>query len=177
MLDFLEGYLDKISGAATQAVLNGGPLAELSVSLGISVDTVAAQAKDINRLYELTNDLKKKWIPTSSSGTTAGGDMTGNVCPHCTVVGCSAPHKNNACYFDPKKMRDRTEWDCKLMDKKGVACKDDNLRQGTAKTVLHKNSNKEHLSYEASLRCSPTTSYIATPPNQHYGSGLTIYST
>ena len=31
-------------------------------------------------------------------------------------------------------------------------------------TVVHRNSIKEHLSYEASLCCSTTPSYIATPP-------------
>ena len=45
MLDSLERYLDNIAVVATQAVGNGGPLAELSVSLAISVDIVAAQAK------------------------------------------------------------------------------------------------------------------------------------
>ena len=45
MLDSLKGYLDNISAAATQAVAKGGPLAELSASLVISVDTVAAQQK------------------------------------------------------------------------------------------------------------------------------------
>ena len=42
MPDSLEGYLDKIYVAATQAVAKGGPLAELSVSLAISIDIVAA---------------------------------------------------------------------------------------------------------------------------------------
>ena len=51
--------------------------------------------------------------------------MTGNVYPLCTVVERSAPHKKNACYFDPKKMTDKREWACKLMGKKGVACKYD----------------------------------------------------
>ena len=45
ILDSLEGYLDNIAAAATQAVANGGPLTELSVSLAISVDTVEVQAK------------------------------------------------------------------------------------------------------------------------------------
>ena len=45
MLDSLEGYLNNIAAAATQEVANGGPLAEFSASLEISVDTVAAQAK------------------------------------------------------------------------------------------------------------------------------------
>ena len=47
MLDLLEGYLDSIAATATQAVANGGPLAEFSASLEVSVDTVAAQAKEI----------------------------------------------------------------------------------------------------------------------------------
>ena len=52
--------------------------------------------------------------------------MTGNVCPHCAAVGSLAPHKRGSCYFDPKKMTDRREWDRKLMYKKVVACKDNN---------------------------------------------------
>ena len=44
MLDSLEGYLDNIAAAATQAVANGGPLAELSARLSISVETMAEQA-------------------------------------------------------------------------------------------------------------------------------------
>ena len=45
MMDLIKGYLDNIATAATQAVANIGPLAELSTRLAISVDTVAAQAK------------------------------------------------------------------------------------------------------------------------------------
>ena len=44
MLDSIEGYLDNIAAAATQAVANGGPLAELSARLSISVETMAEQA-------------------------------------------------------------------------------------------------------------------------------------
>ena len=97
MLDSLKGYLDNISADATQTVANGGPLTELSTSLSILVDTVAAQAKEIKRMYKQINALKKKGTPTSSSVTTEGGGMKGNVCPHCAVVGRSDPHKNNAC--------------------------------------------------------------------------------
>ena len=43
MLESLEGYLDNIAAAATQAVAKGGPPAELLASLAISIDTVAAQ--------------------------------------------------------------------------------------------------------------------------------------
>ena len=45
MLDSLEGYLDNIATAATQAVAKVVLLAELSASLVISIDTVAAQQK------------------------------------------------------------------------------------------------------------------------------------
>ena len=60
MLDSLEGYFDNIAAAATQAVANGGPLVELSSILAISVDTVAAQSKEIKRIYKQINSLKKK---------------------------------------------------------------------------------------------------------------------
>ena len=52
MLDSLEGYLDNIVAAETWLVANGGPLAELSVSLAVSVDTVSAQSKEIKILYQ-----------------------------------------------------------------------------------------------------------------------------
>ena len=87
---------------------------------------MAAQAKDIKSLHQQINAIKKKGNPNSSSGTTAGGGMTVNLCPHYAVVGRSAPHKNNSCYLDIKKITDRRDWDCKLMDKKGMAWKDDN---------------------------------------------------
>ena len=45
MMDLIEGYLNNISAATTQAVANGGPLAEFSTILAVSVDTVEAQAK------------------------------------------------------------------------------------------------------------------------------------
>ena len=45
MLDYIEGYLDNIATAAKQAVAKGGPLAELSEILSISVDTVSALQK------------------------------------------------------------------------------------------------------------------------------------
>ena len=60
MLDSLEGYFDNIAAAATQAVAIGGPIVELSSILAISVDTVAAQSKEIKRIYKQINSLKKK---------------------------------------------------------------------------------------------------------------------
>ena len=47
------------------------------------------------------------------------------VCTHCEMIGHTAPHINNTCYFDPHKMTDRKDWTRKLMDEKGVARKDD----------------------------------------------------
>ena len=52
IMESLEGYLDNIAVAATKTVAKGGPLAELSASLAISVDTVARQKQEINSLYE-----------------------------------------------------------------------------------------------------------------------------
>ena len=43
ILDSLEGYLDNITAAVTQAVAKGGPLLELSAILSISIDKVASQ--------------------------------------------------------------------------------------------------------------------------------------
>jgi len=68
--------------------------------------------------------LKKK------SGRKANEDGVTNtehrlfVCPHFTAVGRSAPHRENSCFFDPKKMTDYKDWACKLMDDKGVVYKD-----------------------------------------------------
>ena len=45
MLVWFKGNLENIVAAATQAVDNGVPLAELSASLAISIDTMAEQQK------------------------------------------------------------------------------------------------------------------------------------
>ena len=124
MLDFLEGYLDNISAAATQAVANGDPLSELSASLWVSVDTVTAQAKEIKILHQYINALKKKGNPNQISGTNAGVGMTGNVCPHCATVGSLDPHKQGSGYFDTKKITEGWEWVCALMNKRVVAHKE-----------------------------------------------------
>ena len=76
-------------------------------------------------MYEQINDMKKRGTQASNIGKTAGGGLTGNVRPHCAAVGRTASHKNNSCYFEPKKMMDRREWDRKLMDENGVARNDD----------------------------------------------------
>ena len=155
MIDLLEGYIDKISASATQAVSNGGPLSEFSNSLAVLVDTVDVQAKDIKSLYQQIDALKNKGTPNSSSKTNSGGNMTGNMFPYCAAVIHSAPYKKVSCYFGPKKIIERREWACNFMDEKGVACKDNDLRRGIAEIVVHRNSISENLSYDAILRCSP----------------------
>ena len=76
---------------------------ELAASLAISVDTVARQQQEIKRLYEQINALKKRVTQTSSIGTMSVGGMVGTLCTHCEEVGRTAPHRNNVCYFDPKR--------------------------------------------------------------------------
>ena len=99
---------------------------ELSESLVISVDTVARQQQEIKRLYEHINNLKNRGTQAASVKIFPGGGLVGTtVCTHCEAFGRTAPHRNNACYSDPRNLTDQKEWARKLMDKKGVACKDD----------------------------------------------------
>ena len=86
--------------------------------------------------------MNKKGTQASRIGTTAGGGLTRNMLPHCAAVGRTAPHKKNSCYFDQKRITDRREWACKLIDEKGVACNEDERRRGKAKTVVHRNPIK-----------------------------------
>ena len=86
------------------------------------MDTVASQQQEIERLSEHINALKKKGTQATSGATLPGGTA---VCTHCEAVGRTAPHRKNACYFDPRKSTDRKNWARKLMDEKGVKCKDD----------------------------------------------------
>ena len=67
MLNLLEGYLDNIAAAATQTVAKGGPLAELPANPEISVNIVAAQQKEIKRLYEHINTTKRKGLQPPES--------------------------------------------------------------------------------------------------------------
>ena len=164
MLDSLEGYINNIAASGTQALSNGGPIDELYAVLAVLVDTVSVKEKEIKSLYKHINVLKKKGALNSSSETNAGGGMTGNVCPYFAAVGRSAPHKKGSCYFDPNKITVRREGARKLMDEKGVACKDENWRRGGAEIVVHRNSIKENLSYEAILSCIPPPSSIPTLP-------------
>ena len=86
MFDYLEGYLDNITAAATQTAANGGPLAELAASLEVSVDTVARQKLEIKRLTEHINALKKKGaaVNTGVPGTEGNNFPP---CNNCEVVG------------------------------------------------------------------------------------------
>ena len=47
---------------------------------------MSAQQKEIKRLYEHINDMKKKGTHSSRIGTTSGGGLAGNVCPHCALA-------------------------------------------------------------------------------------------
>ena len=125
IMESLEGYLDNIAVAVAQTVAKGGPLAELAASLAVSVGIVARQQQEIKRLYEHINAMKNRGTQASSIRKMSGGVLVGAVCTHYEAVGRTAPQRKNACYFDLIKMTDRKYWAQKLMDEKGVACKDD----------------------------------------------------
>ena len=107
MLDSLEGYLDNIAAATTQTTATGTPLEELEVSLAVSVYTVARQQIEIKRLTEHINALRKKGVSITASMLNTG-DNNATTCKHCKAVGRSVPHRNNHCFFDPRK--NKTEW-------------------------------------------------------------------
>ena len=119
MLDSLEGYLDNIAAAATQTAAMGTLLAELAASLAVSVDTVAHQQIEIKRLTEHINALRKKGVAGTPSVPSTGDNKT-TACKHCKAVGRSVPHRNNHCFFDPRKNKNRVDWAAKLMEAKGV---------------------------------------------------------
>ena len=123
MLDSLEGYLDNIMAAATQTAATGTPLAELTAILAVSVDNVVCQQIEIKRLTEHINALRKKGAASTSS-VPSTGDNNATACKHCKAVGCSVPHWNNHCFFDPRKNKNRVDWAAKLMEAKGVVLND-----------------------------------------------------
>ena len=122
-MDSLEEYLDNIAAAAIQTAANGGPLVELAASLAISVDTVARQQQEIKSLSRKIIALKNKGTSATIRDTVPGRATT--ICTHFEVVGHTAPHRKNAYYFDSRKMTDRKDWARKLMEEKGIKCKDD----------------------------------------------------
>ena len=123
MMDSLEGFLDNIAAAATQTAATGTPLAELAASLAVSVDTVARQQIEIKRLTEHINALKKKGVSSTSSVPNTG-DNNATTCKNCEAVGRSVPHRNNHCFFDPGKNKNRVDWAAKIMEAKGVVFND-----------------------------------------------------
>ena len=123
MLDSLEGYLDNIAAAATQTDATGTPLAELAASLAVLVDTVARQQIEIKRLTEHINALRKKGAASTAS-VSSTGDNNATACKHCKAVGRSVPHRNNHCFFDPRKNKNIVDWAVKLVKAKGVVFND-----------------------------------------------------
>ena len=109
ILDSLEGYLENITAAATQTAANGGLLAELAVSMEVSVDKVARQQLDIKRLIEHINVLKKKG-GSVTTGVPEKGVNNFPPCKHCEAVGRTAPHQHNKYYFDPRKNKEIIGW-------------------------------------------------------------------
>ena len=124
MIDYLEGYLDNIAAAATQTAETGTPLAELAASLAVSVDTVARQHIEIKRLTEHINALRKKGGEVTTGVPNTGGNNSPN-CKHFATVGLSAPHRNNKCYFYPRKNKERMGWATNLMEAKVIVFNDE----------------------------------------------------
>ena len=123
MLDSLEGYLDNIVVAATQTAATGAPLAELAAIIVVSVDTVARQQIEIKGLTEHINALREKGAASTAS-VPSTGDNNATACKHSKAVGRSVPHRNNHCFFDPRKNKNRVDWAAKLMEAKGVVFND-----------------------------------------------------
>ena len=123
MLDSLEGYLDNIAVAATQTAETGTSLAELAASLAVLVDTVARQHIEIKILTEHINALRKKG-GSVTAGVLNTGDNNSPTCKHFTALGQSAPHRNNQCFFDLRKNKNRMSWATKLMEAKGIVFND-----------------------------------------------------
>ena len=146
MLDSLEVYLDNITAAATQTAATGTPLAELAASLAVSVDTVARKHIEIKMLTGHINPLRKKGGSVTASVPNTGDHNTTN-CKHCKAVGRSAPHRNNQCFFDPRKNKHILDWTSKLMKAKGIVFNDAwHVGPAQSKTVvLLNNPKKEKL--------------------------------
>ena len=124
MLYSFEGYLDNIAAEATHTAAMGTPLAELATSLSVSVDMVARQQLEIKRLTENNNALRKKGGAVMAGVPNTGGNNSPN-CKHCAAVGRLSPHRNNQCFFDPGKNKNRMGWATKLMDAKGIVFNDE----------------------------------------------------
>ena len=101
----------------------GTPLAELAASLAVSVDTVARKQIEIKHLTEHINALRKKGAASTAS-VPSTGDNNATACKHCKSVGRSVPHRNNHCFFDPRKNKNRVDWSAKLIEAKGAVFND-----------------------------------------------------
>ena len=123
ILDSLEGYLDNIAAATTQTAATGTPLAELTASLTVSVDTVARQQIEIKRLTEHINALQKKGVSVTASVPNSENNNA-TTCKHCKAVGRSVPHRNNKFFFDPRKNKHRMDWAAKLIEAKVIVFND-----------------------------------------------------
>ena len=119
MLYSLEVYLDNMAAAAMQTAATGTYIAELAASLSVLVDTVARQQIEIKRLTEHIKALREKGVSGTAS-VPSTGDNNATTCKHCKLVGRSAPHRNNQCFFDPRKNKHRLDWAAKLMEAKGI---------------------------------------------------------
>ena len=78
----------------------------------------------IARLTEHINDLRKKVGAVTAGVPNTGGNNSPN-CKNCAAVGRLAPHRNNKCYFYPRKNKDRMGWATKLMEAKGIVFNDE----------------------------------------------------
>ena len=74
-----------------QTAATGTPLAELTASLAVLVDTVAGQQIEIKRLTEHINDLRGKGAARTVS-VPITGDNNATTCKYCKAVGRSVPH-------------------------------------------------------------------------------------
>ena len=81
---------------------------------------------EIKRLTEHINALKKK-----GGAVTAGVPRTGGTnsnypnCKNCAAVGRTAPHRNNKCYFDPRKNKEIMGWGKRLMEAENIVFNDE----------------------------------------------------
>ena len=84
-------------------------------SMFILVDNNTVQAKELNKMREQINALHNNNPRANTIGPTR------TVCPHYTPVGRNMPHAKDACFFNPKSIKNRPTWAKELMKVKGVA--------------------------------------------------------
>ena len=68
--------------------------------------------------------MRKKEGAVTAGVPGTGGNNSPN-CKHFAAVGRSAPHRNNKCYFEPRKNKERMGWATKLMEAKGIVLDDE----------------------------------------------------